>query len=79
MKKGDLIIVVESLPDWYWLTYTTGHVGMITKKRTNISMSCGTQSELKLWMNPFLQILFEENPVNYLLYVNVVKTTKGSS
>lgn len=36
MKEGDLIIVVESLPDWYWLTYTTGHVGIVIKKRTNI-------------------------------------------
>jgi len=36
MKAGDLIIVIESLPDWYWLTYTTGHVGIILKKRTNV-------------------------------------------
>ena len=36
MKEGDLVIVVESLPDWYWLTYTTGHIGIITKKRTNV-------------------------------------------
>lgn len=35
MKEGDLIIVVESLPDWYWLTWTTGHIGIITKKRRN--------------------------------------------
>ena len=36
MKEGDLIIVVESLPDWYWLTYTTGHIGIIIQKRTNV-------------------------------------------
>ena len=36
MKEGDLVIVVESLPDWYWLTYMTGHVGIITKKRRNV-------------------------------------------
>ncbi len=35
MEAGDLVIVVESLPDWYWLTYTTGHVGIIRKRRTN--------------------------------------------
>jgi|TARA_R110001632_G_scaffold67248_2_gene157964 hypothetical protein len=29
MKAGDLIIIVESLPDWSWSTYTTGHIGLI--------------------------------------------------
>lgn len=36
MEAGDIIIVVESLPDWYWLTYTTGHIGIIIKKRKNV-------------------------------------------
>ncbi len=31
MKVGDLIIIVESLPDWSWLIYTTGHIGLVTK------------------------------------------------
>ncbi len=33
MKTGDLIIIVESLPDWSWSTYTTGHTGLIVKER----------------------------------------------
>tara|TARA_R110002153_G_scaffold18011_1_gene62785 strand:- start:1478 stop:1696 length:219 start_codon:yes stop_codon:yes gene_type:complete len=33
MKTGDLIIIVESLPDWSWSTYTTGHVGLVRKVR----------------------------------------------
>ena len=33
MEAGDLVIVVESLPDWHWLTYTTGHVGIFMKVR----------------------------------------------
>jgi len=33
MKVGDLIIVVESLPDWHWLTYTTGHIGIFMRIR----------------------------------------------
>ncbi len=36
MEAGDLVIVVESLPDWYWLTYTTGHIGIIRKTRVNV-------------------------------------------
>lgn len=36
MIEGDLIIVVESLPDWYWLNWTTGHIGVIVKKRANV-------------------------------------------
>lgn len=35
MKPGDLVIVVESLPDWHWLTYTTGHIGIFMKVRGN--------------------------------------------
>jgi len=34
VKVGDLIIIVESLPDWSWLIYTTGHIGLVTKVRT---------------------------------------------
>jgi len=33
MKSGDLIIIVESLPDWSWSTYTTGHIGLVVKVR----------------------------------------------
>lgn len=36
MKVGDLIIIVEKLPDWYWLTYTTGHIGIIVTARLNV-------------------------------------------
>ena len=39
MEAGDLVIVVESLPDWYWLTYTTGHIGIIRKTRVNVNTS----------------------------------------
>ena len=33
MKAGDLIIIVESLPDWSWSTYATGHIGLIVDIR----------------------------------------------
>ena len=33
MEIGDLIIIVEVLPDWSWSTYTTGHIGLVRKVR----------------------------------------------
>ena len=36
MMRGDLVVIVESLPDWSWLTYTTGHIGIVRKIRGNI-------------------------------------------
>lgn len=51
VEVGDIIIVVESLPDWYWLTYTTGHIGIIIKKRANI---IGT-------IDPICEVFFVHN------------------
>lgn len=34
MEVGDLIIVTELFPSWHWLNYTTGHIGMVMKKRS---------------------------------------------
>jgi len=33
MKNGDLIIVTEPFPDWDWVEYTTGSIGIIIKIR----------------------------------------------
>jgi hypothetical protein len=33
MKEGDLIIVTEPFPDWEWVEYTTGSIGIIINKR----------------------------------------------
>jgi hypothetical protein len=33
MEKGDLVIIVESLPHWSWSTYTTGHIGLVRNVR----------------------------------------------
>ena len=51
MIEGDLIIVVESLPDWYWLTWTTGHVGIVVKKRRNVINP----------INPIVEVFFFHN------------------
>jgi hypothetical protein len=33
MVEGDLVIIIESFPDWHWLTYTTNDIGIIVKTR----------------------------------------------
>jgi len=33
--KGDLIVIVEVLPNWSWSTYTTGHIGLVREIRAN--------------------------------------------
>lgn len=34
MKEGDLVIVVEPLPDWNWLDYSLGSIGIIIRDRS---------------------------------------------
>lgn len=29
MEIGDLVIVTMEFPDWEWLDYTTGHIGVV--------------------------------------------------
>lgn len=31
MKVGDLVIVAMEFPDWHWLEYETGEVGIVMK------------------------------------------------
>jgi hypothetical protein len=33
MKKGDLIIITQPFPDWEWVDYNTGDVGIVMKVR----------------------------------------------
>lgn len=33
IKKGDLILVTEKLPDWDWLDYTTNDIGIVMRVR----------------------------------------------
>ena len=39
MKVGDLVIVVEEFPDWDWLRYNTGQVGIIKNIRRGFDKS----------------------------------------
>lgn len=39
MAPGDLVIVTKELPDWHWLDYTTGHIGIITSIRHSTKTS----------------------------------------
>lgn len=33
MKKGDLIIITQPFPNWEWLDYNTGDVGIVIRVR----------------------------------------------
>lgn len=33
MEVGDLIVIIEDLPNWDWLDYRTGDIGIVMKIR----------------------------------------------
>ena len=33
LSEGDLVIVVEPMPNWSWLNYHTGDLGIVVKLR----------------------------------------------
>lgn len=39
MKVGALVIVIENFPDWDWLRYKTGQVGIIKNIRRGFDRS----------------------------------------
>lgn len=64
MEKGDLIIVTfDWPPDWHWLDYTTGSIGIITRLRSEHD-------------NALLQIYFFHNGVERPVPRNYVKALK---
>jgi hypothetical protein len=46
MEKGDLVIVMENFPDWDWLEYTTGDIGIVVN---------GVKNEYTYWL---VQVFF---------------------
>lgn len=33
MEKGDLVVIIEELPNWNWLSYRTGDMGVLMEIR----------------------------------------------